>query len=166
VEDVVSGLRAAGIVQGSGNSFSLEKWSRDVLEDVITIEAKVSDWRRAMVQASRNQLYCHEAYIAVPMRIAEKITKSGSVQFKGIGVIGVELESATIVLKAVRSTPCIWAYYYQLAIRVASPSEDDTIATLYRFAPGAATAPRIHIRCSADPIGSEGSVPCPGRERF
>lgn len=54
VRKSIEGLVASKIVLSENDSFKLSEPWKSVLPEIITIEAKVGDWRRALNQAARN----------------------------------------------------------------------------------------------------------------
>lgn len=111
---------SADVVSTNGNLFYLSKVWRTILPDVFTIEAKVNNWKNAIEQAKRNQLFSHRSFVALPNKIAKKVCFNNRVKERGIGVIGVgKAGEATILRKAKKNTPKVWMYYFAIAIHVA-----------------------------------------------
>lgn len=75
---------------------------------IIAIEVKLEDWRRALKQASINQLFACYSYIAVPEDLAIRLKNEHGPIFRnhGVGIIGV-CQGCRIVLEAEKS-----AYIY------------------------------------------------------
>lgn len=93
----------------------------DILTDTIAIEAKVADWRRGAAQAARNRIFASRSFIAVPPRIAARISDDPIIDQYGIGVLAVEPHGCvTLVREAPRQRPLIWYYYFSLAMAVAA----------------------------------------------
>ncbi|MBV8674987.1 MAG: hypothetical protein JOZ33_16275 [Acidobacteriaceae bacterium] len=109
-------LVEAEAIESSSNTFWLAPVWRHILPEIVTIEIKVSNWRRAIEQAARNRIFAHMSFVAVPERIAQRIRVEPSLRTLGIGLISVaEDGSAVTVRKPRRKRPLVWMYYYQLA---------------------------------------------------
>jgi hypothetical protein len=101
--------------------FSLSEEWRHVLSDVIAIEVKVSDWRGVLAQASRNSIFAHKSFVAMPERQAHKLVKLPMTRELGIGILSVARDgSVTLVKKARRRQPTVSSYCYQIASVLAS----------------------------------------------
>jgi len=89
---------------------------RQILPEIVTIEVKVSDWRRAVEQAARNRIFAHRSYVALPQRTAERVRTEPLFGQLGLGLVGVTEEKAVQILrKPRRRQPVVWTYYYKLA---------------------------------------------------
>lgn len=120
VESRVSALIDAEAVEVSADSFCISPLWRDILPEIITIEVKVSNWKRAVEQASRNKIFSHYSFVALPDYLAEKVKKEPLIADLGIGLIGVsEAAYATVIKKPKKVQPTVWAYYYRLASMLA-----------------------------------------------
>lgn len=92
-----------------------------ILPEIVTIEAKVTDWQKAIDQANRNRIFAHRSFIALPKNVAERIKKEPSLKKFGLGLLSVDKDNNVSVLrKGRRSNPFVWSYYYQLAFLVAN----------------------------------------------
>ena len=118
-------LRKLGAISETGSAHQLvPKW-RTILPSVTTVEAKVSDWRDAIAQAARNQIFAHRSYVAVPTSVAVRIRGLPHVAALGLGVIGIDAGGAATVHRRARTRlPRVWTYYYGLAQVVAGELED------------------------------------------
>lgn len=116
----LNALVDAAVVADTAEGFSLEPVWRAILPEVVSIEAKVSNWRKAIHQAARNQLFSHRSFVALPPRVAERALEDESLSLHGIGVLSVTQDGAVAVVRqAVAREPMLWAYYYHLAHHVA-----------------------------------------------
>jgi hypothetical protein len=96
------------------------RW-RTILKSIIAVEAKASNWRRAMAQASRNQVFASKSFVAFPTSIAHNDVVLSAAREKGLGVISVGPDGTTnLVRSARRLSPRIWSYYYELAVNIGS----------------------------------------------
>lgn len=119
LEPALEELIESCIVSQSGNCFALEESWRDIFEDVIAIEVKVSNWRKAVCQAVRNTIVGHRSYVAVPPKVAVRVCEDEMVRLQGIGVISIGDEEIKIVRRARKTQPKVWSYYYKLAFLAA-----------------------------------------------
>ncbi|MCB2202043.1 hypothetical protein KQH51_04350 [bacterium] len=104
------------IVEETRGVYCLSECWKDILPDITTIEVKVSDWRRALMQAARNRVFAHRSYVALPSRIANRIRGNGAFKMLGIGILGVNSQGSVQVVKdARRQRPRVWDYYYRIA---------------------------------------------------
>lgn len=114
-------LDEAKAVTRRGDVFRLSARWRNILPDVVSVEAKVSDWRGAILQASRNRVFCHRAFVAFPEQLARRVMSAAPFSRHGIGILGVTDDGETTVVRAARrAPPRVWSYYYQLAFRLAA----------------------------------------------
>jgi hypothetical protein len=114
---LISELSRKGIVQSNARgSVCLASDCRDVLKDVIAIEVKVSDWRKATHQAIRNTIVAHRSYVALPSTVAHRVRNEELIQSFGIGILSVDA-SGTVrtVRRARKALPKVWSYYFAIA---------------------------------------------------
>ena len=108
-------LEAEALANWAG-SVSLTPICRDILPEVTAIEVKVDNWQRALSQASRNRIFAHRSFIALPEAVAARARRAPAVLQSGIGVIAIDADGgAAIVKQAVSRQPKAWTYYYKLA---------------------------------------------------
>lgn len=95
------------------------KW-REILPEIVTIEAKVVDWRRAAEQAGRNRIFAHRSYVALPHGMARRVAGEPSICRYGIGVLSVGEDGDVVVVRNSRKhKPKVWSYYYLVALHAA-----------------------------------------------
>lgn len=112
----IDGLVQAGIVLSEDDSYVMSAPWRSVLPEIVTVEAKVGDWRRALNQAVRNQLFAHRSFVALPSGVAARAKDDETFGQYGIGILSVEkCDSVRVLRHARRATPRIWLYYYLIA---------------------------------------------------
>lgn len=115
------GLVEVDAVSTNEDTFSLSPHWREILPEIITVEAKVSNWRKAVEQASRNRIFSHKSFVALPDRVAQRIRSEKVFSQLGIGLLSVDANhDVTVVRRARRHQPRVWTYYYQLASLVAN----------------------------------------------
>jgi hypothetical protein len=77
-------------------------WKRKQDPEIVAVELKLKDWRRAVWQAIQNRQIAKLSYIALPVSsmrpVDDRVLRS-----VGLGLIGVEGDGATIFLQAKRS---------------------------------------------------------------
>jgi hypothetical protein len=100
-----------------------------VLPEILTIEVKVADWRRALSQAARNCIFSHRSFVALPEKIASRIRSETLFRELGIGLLSIDASRDVRVLRrARRVTPRAWTYYYSLASLAAGHLGEDSCA--------------------------------------
>ena len=122
-EKTVSRLkRLVGVntILNNSNTFSLSPAWREILPEIITIEVKVRKWRKAIEQASRNRIFAHKSFVALPLSLAQRVRLEPIFRQFGIGLISVSDNSEVFVVRRARhQTPRVWTYYYQVAYLIA-----------------------------------------------
>jgi len=109
-------LAETGAVLERRGVFRIASAWRDILLEIVAVEAKISDWRAAVRQAARNRIFAHRAYVALPARLAHRVRHEPEFGHRGIGIIGVSNEAECTIVRIARHTvPIVWAYYYELA---------------------------------------------------
>jgi hypothetical protein len=67
-----------------------------LFDRVVTIEAKLRDWRRALVQARAHRAFANETYVAFDSRYEERFLRSAQAfESSGVGLIAVESGNGT-----------------------------------------------------------------------
>lgn len=114
------GLMKAGAITLIDNAPFLTRDWRIILPEIVTVEAKVAKWKRAVEQAVRNTLFSHRAYIAVPLKLAQRIKDQSIFKELGIGIVSSD-DSGEVKIsrEARRAQPRIWRYYYGIAHQLA-----------------------------------------------
>jgi hypothetical protein len=124
----IRSLISTGHVVEHEGAIDLHPSLRPALERVVAVEAKLSDWRGGLLQASRYCAFADQAYLAVPERIAARILAEAPEvpQAMGCGLISVADETARIVVAAPRRRACeagvrAWAEESELAALAGTP---------------------------------------------
>lgn len=117
VEEKIEALERFAIVdRHRPDSYSISAVWREILPEVITVEAKVRDWRAALQQAIRNGIFAHRSFVALPRRVAERIDQSSGFAIHGVGILSVDDDGCVEILReARRCSPRVWHYYFHLA---------------------------------------------------
>ncbi len=124
IQEALETLLEAEAVEQEGNAFRLTTRWRQILPKTLAVEAKVSDWRKAVEQASRNSIFVHYSYVAFPNRLACRVSSDPIFGQIGVGIMGVEETGRVRILRrALRSCPCAWYYYYDLALTLSRTHE-------------------------------------------
>jgi len=77
-------------------------WREEVSSEIIAVELKLRDWRRAVWQAVHNRQVATWSYIALPAKSVTAVD-SGILKSLGLGLISVNPDSARIYMRAKRS---------------------------------------------------------------
>lgn len=121
----LSALEAASIISEQNGLYVLTSRWRCVLPEVLCIEVKVADWRRALSQAARNRIFSNKSFIALPENVAVRIRDESMVRHLGIGLLAVsENDDVKIVRRARSAMPKAWRYYYSLASMAAEEARE------------------------------------------
>jgi len=72
---------------------------------IVSIEAKLSNWRKALKQAISYRDFSHMSYIALPTKIASKNIVREHCQAEEVGLIAVDRDSAKVVFKPKPQSP-------------------------------------------------------------
>lgn len=106
------------------DKYELPPLWRHILTEIITIEVKVKNWKRAVEQAARNSIFAHRSFMALPDRLAQRVKSESILKKLGIGLISVGDDRRVKVLRrSRRRIPRVWKYYYEVAFLVASHSQ-------------------------------------------
>lgn len=74
---------------------------RDAANRLIAFEAKLRDWRRALLQAYRNTAYADRAYILLPPRAAERaFLHRDEFERRGIGLCSLDGEKIQVLIES------------------------------------------------------------------
>jgi hypothetical protein len=93
----------------------LPAW-RQILPEVVTIEAKVADWQSALQQAIRNRIFGHRSFVALPDSVAKRMDAEPGFSKHGVGILAVGDNGEVHVHREARkSNPNVWSYYFHLA---------------------------------------------------
>ena len=116
----LDGLVEAQAVSAHATTYSLAPCWREILPEVVTIEAKVSDWQRAVEQAARNRIFAHRSFVGLPDTVAKRVRREPVFAQLGLGIFGVNNKhEVRIVRRGDRRQPRVWWYYYQVALMIA-----------------------------------------------
>lgn len=113
----ISWLEESNVVARSNeDSYSIAPAWRTILPKIVTIEAKVSNWQRALQQAIRNSIFAHRSYVALPEKVAERVTETPGFALYGVGILAVTEHGDVWIQRGARnSRQCLWQYYFYIA---------------------------------------------------
>ena len=121
ISNQVEWLLSENVIYSKSKGFFLCPIWSEILPEIVTIEAKVSDWQKAVDQANRNRIFAHRSLIAMPKKVAERIKKEPIFNKLGLGLLAVDEDNnVTVIRKSRRSNPFVWNYYYKLAFLIAN----------------------------------------------
>jgi hypothetical protein len=123
-------IKIEAVKEDSG-VFTIAKPWLTILPTIISIEVKVHDWRKAVMQASRNKIFSHQSYIALPKKIAERINNDEFLRQKEIGLLGIDDFGVEQISNSKSSNPQVWEYYYKLAAMLAKCMQEGDHNAIY-----------------------------------
>lgn len=110
----------AKIIHDKSGVFSLSPIWREILPEIVTVEAKVKNWRKSVQQAYRNSIFAHRSFVALPEQVARRVKTDPVFSKLGIGLLAVnEKQQVYVLRRSRRQNPRVWAYYYKLAFQSA-----------------------------------------------
>src|SRR5436305_1702578 len=112
-------LEDVNVISSGGGVFSLAPIWREILPEVVTIEVKVKNWAGAVRQASRNSIFAHRSFVALPEAIANRVLYESMFQELGVGLLSVKGTEVSVLREARWHKPRVWSYYYQVAFLMA-----------------------------------------------
>lgn len=128
IESRMAWLEDSDVVsREEGNSFSILPAWRRILPEVVTIEAKVADWKSALQQAIRNRIFAHRSFVALPNSVATRVNATPGFAQYGVGILAVGDDGDVCVHRDARkSKPSVWNYYFHLAALAAKDLSERT----------------------------------------
>lgn len=119
IEKQIKDCIGLGMILEKNGACKISKEWKNLFTEIITVEAKVSNWKRAANQAIRNKILSHYAYVALPMNVANRVKREKVFVANGLGILSIEEDNVNIIKKARKSNAIIWEYYYKLAYHIA-----------------------------------------------
>jgi len=102
---IKSYLTSNGYITENNNKFIVQKRKLNAaVENIIAIEAKLSDWKNGFYQALRYRYFANQSYLAIKNVYIKNIDKNLLKEY-GIGLISVNENGTKIVLKAKKQKP-------------------------------------------------------------
>lgn len=90
---------------------------RPIVEEFVSIEAKLSDWKSGIYQAARYKSFSNSSYLAISEDYIENVDRN-FLKKNGIGLITVSNEGASIIVKAKKNKPTSIVSHYYLCERL------------------------------------------------
>lgn len=89
--NILKGLEAAGYIKRiDWNSYIKIENYKSFCKELIAVELKISDWKRAVYQALMNQCFANESYIALCEKYLKRATRRiRDFETKGIGIFSI-----------------------------------------------------------------------------
>lgn len=116
--------RFVGVLQSGRSGFGpvqvTTEWShragfvdvlaRDAAESLVAFEAKLTDWKRAFLQAYRNAAYANRVYVLLPEETVHRALRDQEeFEFRGIGLCSFDGHHIRVLIEAVEQEPLlIW----------------------------------------------------------
>lgn len=116
VESFVGALQAGRTAFGSvqvttewdHRSGFVDVLARDGAQELVAFEAKLTDWRRAFLQAYRNAAYANRAYVLLPEKTVHRALRDREeFEFRGIGLCAFNGREVKIVIEAAGQDPLL-----------------------------------------------------------
>jgi len=84
--------------------------ARDATASLIAFEAKLSDWKRAYLQAYRNTAYANRVYVLLPSETVHRALRDQEeFEFRGIGLCSFDGQQIRVFIEATEQEPLlIW----------------------------------------------------------
>lgn len=92
------------IAEVDERSYNILQKYRPPIKKIISIEAKLSDWKGGFYQALRYKIFSHESYLAISAEFAHRVDKE-LLKLHNIGLIITYPDKAVIAMKAKREKP-------------------------------------------------------------
>ena len=105
------------------NHLIVRRIYQPIIEEFISIEAKLSDWKSGVYQAVRYKTFSNSSYLAISEESLDRVDRS-FLRLNGIGLITVSGSSANIIMYPRKNKPkSIISHYYLSEQLVNSNSE-------------------------------------------
>lgn len=119
IESQLEVYQEIGAIQKINNAYCMQDSWKNLISEIVSVEAKVSSWKRAANQAIRNKLFSHYSYVAFPTKVANRVKSKDIFKDNGLGILGIKGDTMVLVKNARKSSIFIWEYYYKLAHYIA-----------------------------------------------
>jgi hypothetical protein len=82
--------------------------ARDCSSRLIAFEAKLTDWRRAFMQAYRNTAYANRSYVLLPNdKVHRALCEQEEFEFRGIGLCSFDGKEVNVLIEAGEQDPLL-----------------------------------------------------------
>jgi hypothetical protein len=122
LNNYINPFLALGLIRTAQKSYELTNWTQWLPDTVITVEAKLSDWKCAFQQADDNLQRSDFAYVAFPATgLARRPDVQEAAKRKGIGLIEIKPGATPKVVIHARKTRSSrqserWSFFLQIVI--------------------------------------------------
>lgn len=104
---ILKNLEKHGYIKrvGDNHYFKVNGWL-PIANELVAIEAKLTDWKRGAIQANRYRAFAHKVYLAVPKETARLVDKS-FLKKHDIGLIALDVKNKqkSVILQSKTITP-------------------------------------------------------------
>lgn len=115
-------------ISNNRDIYSINPIWRKILPEIVSIEVKVKNWKHAIVQAARNYIFSHRAFVALPEPLAKRVRHETSFKQYGIGLLSVnDNGDVKLMRRPKHHNPLAWKYYYDIALLVAKGNRSNSI---------------------------------------
>lgn len=119
IESRLSKLAYAGLISSDNGRYTLGSWWGQNEIKLVTIEAKVSHWKKAVAQAHRNRLFSTHTFVALPENVAERVKNEPEWRAFAIGLLSIHPDGdVECLLPGEQFVPSLWSYYYSVILDV------------------------------------------------
>lgn len=89
-------------------------------QDLISVEAKLTDWKSGLYQALRYKFFSNKTFLAYPENLIHRVNLE-LFEVNGVGLISVGKDAISIVIDPPQTTPSDMTSYYFLSEKFALP---------------------------------------------
>lgn len=120
IQTIIDTLSKLGFVEyKDGSHIVVRRKYQPAAEQLVSIEAKLRDWKSGVYQAVRYKAFSNSSYLAISEQYLEKVDRS-LLREHGVGLIAVSDLGATIIVRAKKNKPRSVVSHYYLAERLVS----------------------------------------------
>ena len=88
---IIAQLSAVGVLKQSRDLLTIRSFRTPPFERLIAVEAKISDWRRVLIQAYRNLQFADESWVVLDRSFVKPaITQIDRFRIAGVGLASIE----------------------------------------------------------------------------
>ena len=101
---ILDSLIALGFIELNDGEYSFKKAYTPLVQDFVSIEAKLSNWKEGLYQAVRYQTFSDRAYLAIAEEHLNRVDQKQLREY-GVGLISVSRTGARLILLAKKNKP-------------------------------------------------------------
>jgi len=102
--NILSSLTKLGFIEERNKGYIFKKAYKPLVEDFVSIEAKLSNWKEGLYQAVRYQTFSDKSYLAISEDYLAKVDQKQLREY-GVGLISVSAIDARLILHAKKNKP-------------------------------------------------------------